>query len=275
MGAFELQDIQDTVSPEPASMGCSGQERKKTIIDECIVAYKVYDSCRRQNCLTPSDLGPARSICGSMHHSGDSDSDSVHGSDIVVPPQGAASVSMNQLKIAKIMVMDKRPSPFRRGFWDVSLKFIFEYGLIFREVNGSVIEPTISAANSFTMRTTLFGSLGSDLVVGTDLFKSPSGSSTFTAAPFVWVEAKAMGLDAKIVSRHGHHDHCREEVHVTIGLFSVLKLFRMVNLNVQSTGFCIPSECKGSHDVTPCDYFADLDFPMDIFAPPQKADFFR
>jgi len=87
------------------------------------------------------------------------------------------------------------------------------------------------------------------------------------------VTAKAVGLDAKL------HHHRREhrghgEVLVTIGLFSILKLFRLVHLNVQSTGFCIPDMCSDvGHDINPCEYFADLDFPMDIFAPPQRKEF--
>jgi len=60
---------------------------------------------------------------------------------------------------------------------------------------------------------------------------------------------------------------------VTIGLFSVLKLFRLVHLNVQSTGFCVPEECEDQGDINPCEYFADQDFPMDIFAPPQRKEF--
>ncbi len=36
----------------------------------------------------------------------------------------------------------------------------------------------------------------------------------------------------------------------------------------------IPAECEETSALNPCDFFDSLDFPMDIFAPPQKAEFF-
>jgi hypothetical protein len=46
----------------------------------------------------------------------------------------------------------------------------------------------------------------------------------------------------------------------------------MVHLNVQSRGFCTPEECSEGNPVCPCEYFEELDFPMDIFTPPQKPE---
>ena len=193
--------------------------------------------------------------------------------DIIRPPAGSTSVNMEQLKISKIQVVDKKPCPFRNGFWDVAIKYTFEYRLTFRDSSNCILA-VVEARNFFNSKTTMFGSVGSDLIVGTDLFSRDNESITFEAAPFMWIEAKAVGLDAKL----HHHRHSGErrqgEVLVTIGLFSILKLFRLVHLNVQSTGFCIPDMCTDtSHDINPCEYFADLAFPMDIFAPPQRKEF--
>ena len=264
MGAFELQDTRHEVVEPVAAVGHIPAPPKK-VKDECIVAYKVYDSCRRQNCLTANELGPAMTAeageIGGHHH---------EAGEVIRPPAGTTSVSMEKLKISKIHVIDKKPCPFRNGFWDVTIKYAFEYCLTFYDSAGCILEQ-VKAKNFFNAKTALFGSHGSDLIVGTDLFSRDSESITFEAAPFIWVEAKAVGLDARL------HHHRRErghgEVLITIGLFSILKLFRLVHLNVQSTGFCIPDECEGSHDINPCDYFADLDFPMDIFAPPQRKEF--
>jgi hypothetical protein len=184
----------------------------------------------------------------------------------VKPPEGTASVSIDQLTIKKIIVVNKQPSPFRAGYWDVDVKFEFEYCLAFRCSAGEIIDEIV-AKSFFKMKVTLFGSLGSDLVIGTDLYIGKT--NTFQAAPFIWVEAKAVALDAKLNHHHGRPP----EVQLTIGLFAIIKLFRLVHLNVQSTGFCIPEPCKESNDINPCDYFADLDFPIDIFSPPQKPDF--
>jgi len=221
----------------------------------------VYDSCRRQNCLTYRELGAPI-----IYKENDANQDAP-----VTPPNGTASVSMDKLTIARINVLNKQPSPFRAGYWDVDVKFDFKYTLTFRDASGKIINET-TAFSFFKMKTTLFGSLGSDLVIGTDLY-AVGKDNTFFAAPFVWTEAKAVALDAKLHHRHGGGGHNHTEIHLTIGLFAILKIFRLVHLNVQSTGFCIPEACKESNDINPCEYFADLDFPVDIFMPPQKPDF--
>jgi len=269
MGAFELQDTRNAAE-ELVAANCQQHipAPPKKVKDECIVAYKVYDSCRRQNCLTASELGPAMAAehctIGEHEH---------HPGEIIRPPAGATSVNMEKLRITKIHVVDKKPCPFRNGFWEIGIKYAFEYCLVFRDSSGCVLAH-VSAKNFFNSKTTLFGSHGSDLIVGTDLFSRDSESITFEAAPFIWVEAKAVGLDAKLhIHRHGSEHRRHGEVLVTIGLFSILKLFRLVHLNVQSTGFCIPEECEGTHDINPCDYFSDLEFPMDIFSPPQRKEF--
>jgi len=246
--------------PTEKHSGPVAADDRRRVKDECIIAYKVYDSCRRQNCLTPRELGPARaaSMCAvgdTTHNEG----------DVIQPLSGAASVTMDKVKIKRIQVVDKQPSPFRAGYWDVDIKYVFEYRLTFREAGGTIINH-VDATSLFNMKATLFGSVGADLVIGTDLYKG--SGETFAAAPFIWVEAKAVGLDAKL-----HHHRGHSEVHVTIGLFSILKLFRLVHLNVQSKGFCIPDECNDQGDINPCEYFEDLDFPMDIFAPPQRKEF--
>ena len=263
MAAFELQEntIHEPFAPAPLGLGADQDHRR--IKDECIVAYKVYDSCRRQNCLTPRELGQARAVAGCMIGE-----NPLKEGDVITAPKHAASVTMDKVEIKKIQVVDKQPSPFRPGFWDVDIKYVFAYRLTFRDSGGCIIDKC-DANSIFNMKATLFGSTGGDLVVGTDLYKG-SGGSTFTAAPFIWAEAKAVGLDAKL---HQHHGHGQNEVHVTIGLFSILKLFRLVHLNVQSKGFCIPEECHDQGDINPCEYFEDLDFPMDIFAPPQRKEF--
>ena len=263
MAAFELQDeitqAPEAFAPAPLSVGTGHDHRR--IKDECIVAYKVYDSCRRQNCLTPRELGPARAVGGCVL-----DDNQLQDGEVIVHPKHAASVTMDRVQVHRIQIVDKQPSPFRPGYWDIDIKYVFEYRLTFRDASGCVISK-VQANSVFNMKVTLFGSTGSDLVVGTDLYKG-TGGSTFTAAPFIWVEAKAVGLDAKL-----HRHHGRTEVHVTIGLFSILKLFRLVHLNVQSKGFCIPEECQDQSDINPCEYFEDLDFPMDIFSPPQRKEF--
>ena len=251
MEAFELQDTSICAPPD-----------HRRVKDECLIAHKVYDSCRRQNCLTHRELGPARAAEPVKIDDHDYDV-----GDIIIAPHNAVSVTMDKVKIAQIQIMDKQPSPFRNGYWDMDVKYVFTYRLTFRETGSKVIGEPIAATSIFTMKATLFGSVGADLVIGTDMNPKPDGE-TMEAAPFIWVEAKALGLGARIAHKTGTN-----EIHVVLGLFNVLKLFRIVHLNVQSKGFCIPKECQDQGNINPCEYFADLDFPMDIFAPPQLPEF--
>jgi len=197
--------------------------------------------------------------------------------DIVRPPANAANVTVDQLKVKRIVIVDKQPSPFRNGYWDVDIKFVFEYRITFRESDASVIA-RVKANNIFNMKVTMYGSIGSELVMGTDLFKAFNETTTFDAEPFILVEAQAVALQAKLHYPH-HNENCKDNteaaepnrVLVTIGLFYIIKLFRIVNLLVNSKGFCMPDKCDDCQPICPCEYFEELDFPVDIFAPPGKA----
>lgn len=263
MGAFEVQDT--TVEPMHESAGsldCNGGGNGGggKLKDECIVAHKVYDSCRRQNCLTVNEIGPAL-----VEEDVDIDGTQIAAGTPVIPPSNAVSVTMDTVHVKAITIVDKQPSPFRAGFWDIDIKYDMIYNLSFRDSAGCVT--TVKAMSVFGVKTTMFGSISSEVTIVTDMYKDAI-APVISSAPFVWAEAKCLGLDAKIVQ--GAY---AKEVQVTIGLFCIVKLFRLVHLNVQSKGFCIPKECKEQGKINPCEYFDHLDFPMDIFAPPQKREF--
>lgn len=265
MGAFELDNHMEADS----SRGCGPHPHPPRPTEECIISLKVYDQCRQQDCLTRNELGPARAaehkcICGIEIHEG----------EVVYPPNRAATVSLDKLRIKRIIIVDKAPCQFRLGYWDVNIKYVFEYRLIFREADGHIID-TIRANSIFNKKVTLFGSIDTDIVMATDLFVNKHDSEPVEADPFILVEAKAVGLDAQL--RYGRPKHCSDdmppcptEVDVTIGLFSIIKLFRIVQLLVESTGFCIPQPCEDVTPLNPCQFFNGLDFPMDIFAPPSN-----
>lgn len=237
--------------------------------EECIIAAKVYDSCREQDCLRCDDLGPARAAEESCL-----DGVQYNECDIINPPRCADSVEIDRLRIKKVIITDKRPCEFRRGFWDITIKYVFEYTLIFRDANGCVIG-CIKAFSIAVKKVSLFGSMGNDLVLATDLLKYNCDNVMFDGEPFVWVEAKAVALEAEICYRRCpcDSDPGHGYINVTIGLFAIVKIYRIVNLTVQSRGFCIPPECEEISPIEPCDFFDNLDFPMDIFAPPQKPEF--
>lgn len=61
---------------------------------------------------------------------------------------------------------------------------------------------------------------------------------------------------------------------VTIGLFSIIKLVRLVQLLIPAFDFCVPNkECVAATEENPCELFETIEFPVDEFFPPQKFDF--
>ena len=234
--------------------------------------------CIQQDCLTSDVLGPARAEC--FTHLGNK---TIQEGDIIDPPSNAASVSMENLRVKRVIVADKEPNPFKNGFWDLTLKYVFVYTLVFREADGTIIG-RVHANSIYTKKVTLFGSIGTDISISTDLLcHHGSNYAELNSDPFVLVESKAVALGAELVyqnrgcncncNHHGDDPLEPTEVSVTIGLFTIIKLFRLVNLSVLSRGFCIPRECDDISPLNPCEFFDSLDFPMDIFAPPQKTEF--
>lgn len=262
--------------------------------DECIIANKVYDQCRQQDCIEKLAYKE-------------------NGQPVEIPPQAASvSIVKNSFCIGKILVVSKVENPFKRGYYDIELKFTFNYKLQFRDSSGNPIPGPISgpasgpasasgpaqpkpgspgspgsphwpplpiwptpAKSIFNKKVTLFGSIGTAVNVATDF-----GNNEFDnlrVAPFVLAEANGYPLDATLsyaipqVPSCGPN-HIPNAVNVTIGLFTIIKLFRLVNLIVPSSGFCKPKVCEEVSE-DPCEYFNNLEFPFDIFDPPQKEDF--
>ena len=60
----------------------------------------------------------------------------------------------------------------------------------------------------------------------------------------------------------------------TIGLFSIIKLARFVQLLIPAFDFCVPNKkCIAATEEDACGLFDSIEFPVDEFFPPQKADF--
>ena len=282
MGAFELNssttrnDVRNDVRNDTHREIHSAEELSSMRPQpECTIALKVYDSCLLKKCL--DDLGAVREyndgVCGErLELTGDL--------------ENADEVKIDSVSV-RITGIKKRPHRSKPGFWDITIRFSFVYVLEFFE-DGELIEVDghdyVKACDSFAKTITLYGAPEvDDLVFATDLINEDDHDvelhdvlPNLKSEPFVWIEAKAVGLDAEIrevrVTGSGRPE-TRREAHVTIGLIAIIKLFRLVNMSVMSTGLCpVPDECtcEGPKCENPCDYFKNLDFPSDIFFPPSK-----
>lgn len=69
------------------------------------------------------------------------------------------------------------------------------------------------------------------------------------------------------------NDNSRK-VYVTIGLFTIVRLERDVQLLIPVIDFCVPqNDCVSTTESNPCDLFEKLRFPVDEFFPPERKDF--
>lgn len=247
----------------------------------CIHTTQVYDSCRDKECL--EDLRVYFTECN----------------------QSIIDRATN-VKVVKAEVIwvfsDVEQVPFNRGYYTIDLRFYFK--VLLNVFTGGPRPTQVEGLASFDKKVVLFGSDGN-----AKIFESKYKEDTFdtqlwkkTNMPKAVVEVvDPIALSAKLVE----HNHCccknddaeidfalvpecvhrifdeglvlggdRKRVYVTLGLFSIIKLEREVQLLIPAIDFCIPTkECTVATDSNPCDLFEKLTFPLDEFFPPRKCDF--
>lgn len=63
-------------------------------------------------------------------------------------------------------------------------------------------------------------------------------------------------------------DDDARQILVTLGLFTIVKLERSVQLLINAIDFCVPEkECCAAEESNPCDLFNSIRFPIDEFFP--------
>ncbi|MCL2396637.1 MAG: hypothetical protein FWC93_01085 [Defluviitaleaceae bacterium] len=204
---------------------------------EPIITLKVYSSRKAKDCLTSIARASEPVYI---------DYESVKKGDIIPVHHDAKSIDINNLKIKHIKIASKIPLPYKKDFWNILIEFTFEYNLRFRDYKGDVVID-VKAYSIHKKRYILFSSTRSDIATITDLF-TQTGSPITGNEPYIITEASAIALKAEL---RNHCDHIPVDVTVTIGLFSIIKLCRLVCLNIQTRGFCIPPECNGSDSIKP------------------------
>ena len=266
---------------------------------ECITVPKIFDQCRLQICLTPNEIGSAKAdfvpINCSCQNPNTPQRTSCSG-ETIIPPSNAVSVTVEDFCIKSMNVLSKTKSAFRKGFFDINLRFILSYTLRFFNSDNKEISRT-PACSSYTTTLSLYG--GDEICVSSfnELYNSITANG-----PFISVEGSAMNLVAALRYPCGCGCSCGcscgcgssccggcgcnsctncgcdcdnscptvapTAVDVTIGLFAVVKLLRLSNMSVNTYGNCMPCECSDISDtMSPCDFFDSLKFPTDLFAP--------
>jgi hypothetical protein len=263
------------VVPGPISSGCN---RVKEAV--CIHTDKVYDSCRDKECL--EDLRVY--LCK-------------EGQELI---DNALSVKVSSTQVLYVF-SDVEPVPFNSGYYTIDIKFFFKVTLdVFC---GLMKTKRVEGLAVYDKKVVLFGSEGkSKIFRSTYRYDELDPQSLMkTNLPQAVVEVvDPISLSAKIVDQKKNCSCCcnqyditsapdficrcfddvfaqpdtDKQVYVTIGLFSIVKLERNVQLLIPVYDFCVPQdECVGTSSENPCELFDRIEFPVDEFYPPQKHDF--
>lgn len=267
-----------------ANETCSGREYPGTNFSDavCIHTDKVYDSCRDKDCL--ENIRVYLTNCGQ---------------EIV---DKAISVKVTKAEVIWVFT-DVEPVPFDRGFYSVDLQYYFKVTL---QVYTGLGNPTeVEGLATFEKKVILFGSEGN-----AKIFESKYKEDAFDAQlwkktnmPHAVVEVvEPIALGAKVLDARDKNSCCccdddfdiasvpsavcnvfndsilpgneTKNVYVSLGVFSIIKLERHVQLLIPSYDFCIPTkECVSATDDNPCDLFDRIDFPVDEFFPPERCEF--
>lgn len=191
--------------------------------------------------------------------------------------------------------------PFNRGFYSIDLNYFFKITLnVFTGV-GRPVE--VEGLATFDKRVILFGSDGN-----AKIFSSKYKQNAFdpqqwkkTNMPYAVVEVvEPIVLGEKLVDVRQKNCCCDDDfdlasvpesvckvfddalvvggeakrVFVSLGIFSIIKLERRVQLLIPSYDYCVPQkECVGATDDNPCDLFDRIEFPLDEFYPPARCEF--
>lgn len=253
------------------SFGCKEQV--------CIQTDKIYDSCRSKECIECMRVYLTET-----------------GQEIV---DRAIDVKCRKAEVIWVF-SDVEKMPFNSGYYTVDLNFFFRITL---DVYTGISRPVmVEGVATFNKKVVLFGSEGSAKIF-TSKFKEDSFDPQLwqkTNMPKAVVEVvDPVCLGAKLSDSQDNcckfNDcdldvcnipdcvcrifedrfvNCRDtqkRVYISIGLFSIIKLERNVQLLIPAYDFCIPEkECVTSSPDDPCEIFENVSFPVNEFFPPVK-----
>ena len=241
----------------------------------CIHTDKVYDSCRDKDCI--ENIRVYLTACGQS----------------VI--DRAIRVKCTKAVIIWIFT-DVESVPFNRGYYSVDLKYFFKIKLAAYTGVGKPTE--VEGLATFEKKVILFGSEGNAKTFSSrykeDAFDPQLWKKTNMPKAVVEV-VEPIALGAKVVDVKDPCCCCCDDnldissipesvcrvfddnlilggeekrVLVSLGIFSIVKLERRVQLLIPAYDYCVPQkECREIKSDSPCDTFSKIKFPTDEFFP--------
>ncbi|MCY6356387.1 hypothetical protein [Clostridium sp. ZS2-4] len=261
---------------------------------QCIIAKKVCDLCTQRDCLSPIEsensrlVDPARSCEENKIRIDNNPALVFDPGDIIQVPLNANIVRLaGKFTVSECKILSIEPvggcGISRQGYWKVTIRFKFCYPIkLFRgdvevpleeEVGGSFVpKSSICACTIFQKTVVLFGGQVCkcddntvDIAFCNSLY-DPCGPYS-NEKPFALVQSEACLLQLELGQGPGVSP-TTQVINATIGLFAIIKTYRIVNMLVQTNGDCLIEEepCQDISD-DPCEFFNSLDFPFKDFDP--------
>jgi hypothetical protein len=263
---------------------------------ESIIALKIFDQCRLKECI---NVGPVLSAEKCTCVILQLDEDNPFGR-VILPdkpiymPELISKVKIirDSFTTKKIEVTKIMPSVVKPGFWDIEVQFTFIFKLQLFDVNMKMLkilcckpdcqslEECKDAKNyiwgwiSYVKKITLFGSISETTLIASDLL--PQKETPIENLPHVLVDSKAYFIDATLKSPYEacHFEELFDDiydepiiyVYVTIGLFMIIKLFRLASILIESKGYSIPKPCSNPIQ-NDCELFSQMVFSAADFLP--------
>ncbi len=244
----------------------------------CIDTSRVYDSCADRDCL--SDLR--------VYFTEESQA----------VLENAVSVRCRSCDVINVF-SEIEKVPFSTGYYSVDATFFFDVEL---DVYTSPLTSPVNVhgLSVYTKKSILYGADGSVKVFSSEFSPNVDAQNpVYSTNPRAKIQvATPIPLDARLCSisdccntlgpvtripdtvkkRFGGEFLLVETdpaVRVTIGLFSIIRLERDVQILIPACEFCMPDkECDyGTED--PCDAFRRIAFPVNEFFPPEASEALR
>lgn len=248
-----------------AAAGGAHQTFKEAV---CIDAKRVYDSCSDKDCLEAQVIF------------NDEDQTTINNS---------TSVKCRGAELFNVFI-DVEPVQFNRGFYSVDITFCFHVVLeAFEAPCGK--SRVVCGVASYNKKVILYGSEGNVKIFSSEFANNADDDQlhTTTNLPRAVVEAvDPICLAAKIVETDCPAETPQlpkaftsrlngsvglvsplKSVFVTLGLFSIVKIERSVQMLIPAYDFCIPDKECTSSTGDPCELFKNLKFPTNEFFPPR------
>ena len=253
---------------------CQNNDRRFEPV--CIDVSRVYDSCADRDCL--SDL---RVIL------------TEEGQTALASATGVRCRSVDVINVFS----EIEQVPFSAGYYSVDATYFFDVGLDVY-TDPLTAPASVHGLTVVTKKSILYGGTGSVKVFSSEY--SPSvdvQNPSYSTNPRAKIQvATPIPLDARLclpsdcvcepplnvgtlpesVRRRFSGELVVAEdaapaVRVTVGLFSITRLERDVQLLIPSYDFCMPTKECDTDAEDPCDAFRRISFPVNEFFPPDEA----